>query len=649
MKKIGFLLLLAVMTAQAGIAQPHAEGLSPLHDWVAGQRLQATHRSSPQLLESGITPQKNQYGTYYTLQLNLSELQTFYRDGARYATISLPIDETQTVVLELAETTVLTDDCVVNAVDHGREAPAEFQQPRTFRGIVQGTPRRSLVSLTISETGLQGVICIGNRNYNLGPLGKQRNTAEYVLFAEQDLRLPLGFTCFANDQTYRSPSEPQAAENRMEVLAKCVRVRMEINNGLYNALGGTVQDVVDYVAGVYNVVAAIYFNENIETNISQIQIWTTPDPYPGANSGVALSAFGGNIQNTIGGDLAHLLASYPGGNGNGGLAWIDVLCASYNAADSSGRYAYSNVDGFFLNFPTYTWDVEVITHEMGHNLGSPHTHACAWGGSGNNRIDDCGNVVFTTNGVDDDGDATIDEVDEAEGGACFTPMAPIMPAANTGTIMSYCHLNVGIGFANGFGPEPGNLIRSRVSGAGCLAGCSGQCLEGYHLYEAINAAVNIEAERYIMGNNLVSIPAGLVKYDAGDFIRLRPGFHAVAGATGTFHALIDGCGGALKPNGGSEDRTVTATAATHDILLYPNPATETVSVRIRLDLPDEVGISLYNTLGQTTQVLRQPQYLPAGEHTLELTLESCAPGAYWLVVQTGEQRIAKKLSVLSDF
>jgi hypothetical protein len=40
--------------------------------------------------------------------------------------------------------------------------------------------------------------------------------------------------------------------------------------------------------------------------------------------------------------------------------------------------------------------------------------------------------------------------------------------------MSYCHLvgNVGIGLANGFGPQPGALLRAKVDAAGCLTGCS---------------------------------------------------------------------------------------------------------------------------------------------------------------------------------
>src|SRR5690606_38736570 len=48
------------------------------------------------------------------------------------------------------------------------------------------------------------------------------------------------------------------------------------------------------------------------------------------------------------------------------------------------------------------------------------------------------------------------------------------PIPSSGTIMSYCHLigGVGINFNNGFGPQPGNLIRARVDQASCLESCA---------------------------------------------------------------------------------------------------------------------------------------------------------------------------------
>jgi hypothetical protein len=72
-------------------------------------------------------------------------------------------------------------------------------------------------------------------------------------------------------------------------------------------------------------------------------------------------------------------------------------------------------------------------------MGSRHTHACVWN-SNNTAIDGCARFVE---------------------GTCPIPNVP----AAEGTIMSYCR---GFSFANGFGPQPGDRIRSRFEGAGCF-------------------------------------------------------------------------------------------------------------------------------------------------------------------------------------
>ena len=226
---------------------------------------------------------------------------------------------------------------------------------------------------------------------------------------------------------------------------------------------GSVEATATYIESFFNQVAVLYTAENINTVISFINVWDTNDPFGGTNSGDIIDAFQRYILQgaALNGDLGHLVAMDPGGLG-GVARNIGVLCVN-----DDGRLAYSDIASSFTDVPTYSWTVQVFTHEMGHNLGSPHTHGCYWNGNGT-QIDDCGNVGQQT----------------PEGAGCFNPASPNIPSfAEGGTIMSYCHLSfVGINFANGFGDQPGDLIRVYYNGAPCLSECpAGSCGVPYQL------------------------------------------------------------------------------------------------------------------------------------------------------------------------
>lgn len=207
---------------------------------------------------------------------------------------------------------------------------------------------------------------------------------------------------------------------------------------------GGVQNAASYILRLLAPVSAIYIRDiNIQIQSSYLRVWeTSADPYNGTTSSVLLNEFRSYWNANMGGvprTLAHYITTRPGGLG--GIAWVNVLCSNLN---SGYGYAFSDIDGTFNNLPAYSWDVMVVSHETGHNFGSPHTHNCSWPGG---PIDSCYAV---------------------EGG-CYNGPA----ISRVGTIMSYCHLNGSISLTNGFGQLPSELIRIYAESAPCLNNVTG--------------------------------------------------------------------------------------------------------------------------------------------------------------------------------
>jgi hypothetical protein len=353
----------------------------------------------------------------------LSEIMQ-YRPAA--LELHLPYQGSE-LVLELVRQNVVSEDFTVVTSDRPGQ-PAPFDAGAHYRGIIKGNPH-TLAAISFFSDEIMGVVAHPfNGHLNLGRLDLPKNRTQYVLFSDHDFtgKLPIGCD---TDDAHMTPQVPR--DRGLTNVNGCVRVYFEADKDLYSNKG-SVTATVNYITGFFNSVSTLYQNEQVSIVISQIYVWTTADGYPETSSSDALYAFQ-STRTTFNGDIAHLVTLDAGNLG--GVAFIDILCVSgYN-------YAFSNIGSSYNGFPTYSWTVEVVTHEMGHSMSSHHTHWCGWSGG---ALDNC----YTT-----------------EGGCAAGP-AP----TNGGTIMSYCHLTgYGINFNNGFGTQPGDAIRSGVTAASCLS------------------------------------------------------------------------------------------------------------------------------------------------------------------------------------
>jgi hypothetical protein len=228
-------------------------------------------------------------------------------------------------------------------------------------------------------------------------------------------------------------SKPQQGPQVQQV--NLMRIAVECDYSYYQAHGNNLDNSLSYAIAVLGTVCDVYLRDvHVGVTYQYLKVWTTNnDPYPGASPGELL----GQLQqywndNMIGQPrAATLLFSNKGG---GGLAYVGVLCAdnvdSYN-------YAYCGLANNYV-FPAdgYIWDTDVTGHELGHNVGSPHTHNCSW----NPAVDSCVGAE----------------------GSCYST-----PKPRLGTIMSYCHLTA-FGTEMKIHPRVATFMRSKAQKAGCL-------------------------------------------------------------------------------------------------------------------------------------------------------------------------------------
>jgi hypothetical protein len=350
-------------------------------------------------------------------------------------TLPVPMGNGLVLNLELARVNITAPNFKVTSSNGNSIKNEIYKEGLYYRGIVKGD-NSSLVSINFIDNEISGFISYAGKKFMIGKL--KDNSEEHVLYDDVDLKAPKNYACASNPKNNQTKSLRESATSAVAgVGCKTVKVYFECDYAMYVSFGSNVTNVVNYVNGFFSQVATLYANDNIDLQISEIKVWTTTDTYATLGSTYdILMAFDNNGSN-YNGDLAHFLTTR---NLGGGIAYVDVLC------NKSAAYGVSAIATIYATVPTYSWTVECVAHELGHNIGSNHTQWCGW---------------TRTDGTT----GPLDNCYPAEGTCATTGATP----TNGGTVMSYCHLTgYGINFSNGFGTVPGNLLRSRVQNSTCL-------------------------------------------------------------------------------------------------------------------------------------------------------------------------------------
>lgn len=384
------------------------------------------------------------------INIRKENLNQLLRSREENILFNIPVSENIFIELELTQSFPVSDDFSIFGKS-GKKA-MKYLNGLHYKGIIKGK-ENSVASISIFKNHVMGIISDETGNYVLGSVKNSDNTYsdEYIFYNDADLVSKNKSKCGVDD--YGEKLIRSIDENKIKIgqneysdnpARLTVKIYFEADYQTYIDEGSNLQNVGDFIIGFFNSVQTIYLNEGIPVEISQIGVWDIPDPYINLfDSYDILTGFGENNGDNFQGNLAHLVSTR---NENlGGIAWTRVLCLEYDSSDFSGRFAFSDIYPDFNNFPVYSWTVNVVAHEIGHNFGSRHTHACVWPVGG-----------------------LITAID-----SCYTGENCIFPQrAKVGTIMSYCHLWIGQGggvnFSLGFGPLPGDTIRLRYAQASCL-------------------------------------------------------------------------------------------------------------------------------------------------------------------------------------
>lgn len=363
------------------------------------------------------------------LKLDSRKLSNIISERPEAVEMTFPFEDRELTV-EMVKVDIYSNDF---KVETNKKVVTDYKKGVFYRGIIKGD-NRSVVAFSFFDNDVIGVASapnIGNVT-----LGKAINSEDFVVYNDQKLTGKNPFVCAADEmmENEKQKINYKPFSKSPQVTNSCVRVYYEVCNNPFQQNGSSVSATTNWISAVHNNINTLYVNDGVKMSLKTVFIWETADPYTGTYS-QNLSAFRSN-RPTFDGDLAHLV-NYPSTTS---VAYLNSLC-------STNRYAYSGINMTYNNVPTYSWTIMAMTHEMGHALGSPHTHACAWNGN-STPIDGCGALAgYPEEGCDNVG--------------------PI-PSAG-GTIMSYCHLNsVGINMSLGFGEQPGALIRQTVDSKACL-------------------------------------------------------------------------------------------------------------------------------------------------------------------------------------
>ncbi|MBL8880411.1 MAG: right-handed parallel beta-helix repeat-containing protein [Phycisphaerales bacterium] len=345
--------------------------------------------------------------------VSAADYSMFARPGA-HALENVELGTGQ-ATLDLQSFDVIAPESMLVAVTIDSEQMLNRPEVAMFRGEVRGESD-SRVFLSVSPYGVYGFISRGADEFivSSGPPAAGQPTLIYNLRSPAAAAIQFNpFTC-ASDLLPVIHEATETGGVAGVIPCRNIDLAIETDQEYLGLFGGNTAAANAYMATLIGAVSEVYRRDaNLSFLIVYSRLWTTTDPWDQGNTYDQLFQYRDYWNANMTGvnrDLVHFLSGRALG---GGIAWVGATCElEYDYALSANLNAYFPYP--IQNNHSQNWDLMVVAHELGHNVGAPHTHNMT------PPVDCCGGA-YGSSGCNDTQDCTAAEQD-------------------IGTIMSYCHI-----------------------------------------------------------------------------------------------------------------------------------------------------------------------------------------------------------------
>ncbi len=360
-----------------GAASSSLGGIDP-----SGTATESDHRSH--LLTLMEIEQGGSQGTAtgQTVHLEVSDLGRRQWLKARTSDavhLDVPLSSTTTVTLEMQRFAIVTSRTQFVVHRGGCDQVMEASDVLLLRGRVAGDPGSHAYLAVTSRGGGSGSITLwGGRRYEIRTLRATQAGARdsLTLQRSQSFMPPVDEVCrLIQDGRGCCAGDGSVSGDVFDPLFRGPRVlsiAIDTDHSYYELFGNE-EDALDYIVQLVGAVSDIFLRDlDFHLVLGFARLWPDGDePFSASSLGDFRNWWLNNMDMT-GLNLVHMLSarrdlSY------GGIAYLSHACTGTAFAIS----AYLN--GSFPPLNSLTgphlgiWDVNVVAHEIGHNLGSPHT------------------------------------------------------------------------------------------------------------------------------------------------------------------------------------------------------------------------------------------------------------------------------------